>query len=59
MVKRVAKRANNLWVFLGIWCFVAVVGRAKRKSACVGVMGFNGVGSKPLWKVWAEGLRNP
>jgi len=55
----VAKRANNLWVFLGIWCFVAVVGRAKRKSACVGVMGFNGVGSKPLWKVWAEGLRNP
>jgi len=36
-----------------------VVGRAKRKSACVGVIGSGGVGSRPLWKVWPEGLRNP
>jgi hypothetical protein len=31
----------------------------KRESACVGVIGFGEVGSRMLWKVWTEGLRNP
>lgn len=36
-----------------------MVGGEKRKSACAGVIGSGEVGSRSLWKVWTEGLRNP